>query len=252
MIKKLKDFKNCYQYGKDFVTNSYHLETLKKSASEKKKQPSRTDIINYILSLFDGETTYLEIGVRNPNDNFNQIKASAKYSVDPGVEFKENPVDFKLTSDHFFEKLNKNEILSNDIRFDVIFIDGLHLAEQVILDIKNSLKFINEDGFILLHDCNPPTEWHAREEYNYTISPAQGLWNGTTWKAFFKTRFEKDLKTCCIDSDWGVGVISKKRNIGSAIEPTNLFYEFKELDKNRKNHLNLVTFEEFKKNVSST
>ena len=59
--------------------------------------------------------------------NFNKIKATKKYSVDPGIEFKENPVDFKMTSDVFL-KLSTNQVLSNDIEFDVIFIDGLHLA----------------------------------------------------------------------------------------------------------------------------
>ena len=70
--------------------------------------------------------TYLEIGVRNPDDNFNRIKAEDKYSVDPGVEFKVNPVDFKLTSDQFFAQLLNGEVLNQNILFDVIFIDGLH------------------------------------------------------------------------------------------------------------------------------
>mgnify|MGYP003381534756 CR=1 FL=1 len=33
-----------------------------------------------------------------------------KYSVDPGVEFKENPVDFKMTSDDFFQKITNGTI----------------------------------------------------------------------------------------------------------------------------------------------
>jgi Methyltransferase domain len=118
--------------------------------------------------------------VRNPESNFNGIKATKKYSVDPGVEFKENPVDFGITSDEFFKKLSTNEILSNEIRFHVIFIDGLHLAAQVDRDIQNALDYITKDGFIVLHDCNPPTEWHARESFDYNSSPAEKKWNGTT------------------------------------------------------------------------
>ena len=130
---------------------------------ESLKRPSRTQVINFLLSLSHEDTHYLEIGVRNPKDNYDHIKATTKYSVDPGIEFKENPVDFQLTSDDFFKKLSANEILSNDIQFDVIFIDGLHLAEQVDKDIYNALKYIKSDGFIVLHDCSPPSEWHARE-----------------------------------------------------------------------------------------
>ena len=145
---------------------------------------------------------------------------------------------------------HNNEILSKDIKFDVIFIDGLHLAEQVDLDIKNALGYIKDDGFIVLHDCNPPTEWHAREDYDYKNSPAQGYWNGTTWKAFLKSRFDSDLYSCCIDTDWGVGILSKKHPIGDSIKNTNPFYEYKVLDENRKSNLNLISFDELKKNLA--
>jgi len=44
--------------------------------------------------------------------------------------------------------------------YDVIFIDGLHYYKQVLKDIKNSLKILNKDGFILVHDCLPRTLAH--------------------------------------------------------------------------------------------
>jgi hypothetical protein len=98
---------------------------------------------------------------------------------------------------------------------------------------------------VVLHDCNPPTEWHARETYGFYNSPADGAWNGTVWKAFLKRRFEKSLYSCCIDTDWGVGIISKKINIGSPTSKVNPFFEYKEFDKYRKDYLNLISFEEF-------
>ena len=112
-------------------------------------------------------------------------------------------------------------------------------------DIDNALKFIKEDGFIILHDVNPPTEWHARESYRFSNSPAGGSWNGTTWKSFLNKRFDKNLKSCCIDTDWGIGIISKNHNIGDSIERQNYFFEYKELDRNRKKYLNLMSFHEF-------
>src|SRR5690554_451772 len=215
---------------------------------EMKKSPKRYDIINYLLASLNRNCSYLEIGVRNPADCFDKIVASCKYSVDPGVEFEENPVDFKLTSDSFFELLKEGRLsISSDIEFDVIFIDGLHLAEQVDRDIKNALDFIKDDGFIVLHDCNPPSEWHAREEHNYRLSPARNNWNGITWKAFVKWRQNKDMFSCCIDTDWGVGVISKSHNIGNPTTVSNPFYDFNVFEKNRKKSLNLVSFDELKK-----
>lgn len=154
-----------------------------------------------------------------------------------------------MTSDIFFQKLSANEVLSNDIKFDVIFIDGLHLAQQVDRDIENATKYIKDDGFIVLHDCNPPSERHSRETYGYHNTPAQGFWNGTNWKAFLKWRFKSSINSCCIDSDWGVGILSKNYQIGEHIKTTNFFFEFSLLEVNRKEYLNLIYFETFKRVV---
>ena len=241
-----------YGAGKKLLTNSTYIDAKSKSEIEIQKKPNRTEVINFLLSQLNRETNYLEIGVRNPEDNYSKIKSKTKYSVDPGIEFEANPVDFKMTSDEFFSNLDQNKILSVDIKFDLIFIDGLHLAEQVDKDILNALKYVNEDGFIVLHDCNPPTEWHSREDYYFKSTPAGGLWNGTTWKAFLKWRFDDSVESCCIDTDWGVGVISKKYPIGKTSHQQNLFFEYKTFDKYRTELLNLMTFDNFKEIISET
>jgi len=236
-----------YIKGLEIESDTFYAKVHELTKKELAKSPSRTDVINFLLLQSKNATNYLEIGVRNPDDNFNLIKATQKYSVDPGVEFKSNPVDYKMTSDVFFDELSNNKILNNDIKFDVIFIDGLHLAEQVDRDIENALKYIKDDGFVVLHDCNPPSEWHARENYNFIHTPAEEYWNGTTWKAFLKWRFNQNINSCCIDSDWGVGIISKNQKIGNYISNENPFFEFKDLDQNRKHYLNLIDFSDFKR-----
>lgn len=248
LLLKIKPIKYYYKW-KNFLNDPQYLDVQRKNNLELSKKPSRTEVINFILSLKKNDTCYLEIGVRNPQYNFNHIKANKKYSVDPGVEFKSNPVDFKMTSDIFFLNLDRGEVLSNNIKFDVIFIDGLHLAEQVDRDIENALKYIKDDGFVVLHDCNPPSVWHARELYYYKNTPAHGFWNGTTWKAYLKWRFNPSVNSCCIDCDWGVGILSKKQQIGKNIDSLNPFFEYNVLDKNRKEHLNLIEFETFKNRI---
>ena len=235
-----------YDRGKSFLNDPHYLETQRKEDVEYSKSPSRTTVINFLLSLQKNDTCYLEIGVRKPEDNFNHIRANKKYSVDPGIMYKPNPVDFKMTSDVFFQKLAQNEILDSNIRFDGSFIDGLHLAEQVDRDVENAFNYLKEDGFIVLHDCNPPSEGHARENLDYRDTPAGDNWNGTTWKAFLKWRCDPSVYSCCIDSDWGIGILSKKHPIGKNKNSVNTFFEFYDLDKNRKEYLNLIDFEDFK------
>lgn len=244
IIKRINDNK-LYLLGKRFNNDSTFSSVNSLTQAEMSKLPKRFDVINFLTTKINAQN-YLEIGVRNPADNFNLINIKNKYSVDPGLEFKENPVDYKMTSDEFFDQLNENVLsISNNIKFDIIFIDGLHIAYQVEKDIENSMKFLSEDGFIVLHDCNPPTEYHAREAYNFNNSPADGFWNGTTWKAFVKAR--TIYNSCCIDSDWGVGILTKKKMACFNISPKNEndFFDFTFFNNHRIKQLNLLSFEKF-------
>ena len=246
------DFLTIYRLGKKVYLDDCFKKTAQLSAQEHLKSPRRTYIINYLVSLIDAQH-YLEIGVRDPKKNFDRIQCKHKYSVDPGIEYIDNPVTYKMTSDHFFENFRNGELnLKPDIKFDVIFIDGLHISNQVERDILNSLEFLNDNGFIILHDCNPPSEFHQREAHHFNNSPARSFWNGTTWKAFYKFRHVDDLYSICFDCDWGVGVLSKIsyplfNNIKGKVQ--NEFYEYSILNKNRKEHLNLCSFDQWTKTL---
>ncbi|MFV0572530.1 MAG: class I SAM-dependent methyltransferase [Xanthomarina gelatinilytica] len=241
-------FLNRYRLGKNISKDSYFNKTAQLSSLELLKSPRRTAIINYFITLLDAKY-YLEIGVRDPKKNFDRILCNNKYSVDPGIEFLDNPVDFKMSSDVFFKKLKNSDLeLNSNTKFDVIFIDGLHISHQVDRDILNSLEYLKDNGVIILHDCNPPSEFHQRESYDFMYSPARNFWNGTTWKAFYKFRHQNDLFSICFDADWGVGIISRKKhpffnNIEAKVQ--NEFYEFSVLNKFRKEHLNLCSFEKW-------
>lgn len=117
---------------------------------------------------------YLEIGIRNPSNNFDHIEVGNKIGVDPAVNHQtyKNGFIYSETSNYFFKHNCRN-------KFDLIFIDGLHIASQVIEDLYNSLTALNERGTILLHDVNP-----RREEMAGT-DPIKGFgWCGTVWKAW--------------------------------------------------------------------
>jgi len=109
----------------------------------------RSQIINHI-SQKKSFTKYLEIGVRNPNDCFNSINIELKDGVDPGFENPNNPVKYPYTSDDFFARLENGFLdKSPDFKWDLIFVDGLHLSYQVERDVLNSLNHLSEDGVIV-------------------------------------------------------------------------------------------------------
>jgi len=193
----------------------------------------RYDIINYLIEKYK-LINYLEIGVFK-GENIREIKAIHKDGVDPGVEGYTPPeVNYPMTSDDFFELIKGHD----EIKYDIIFIDGLHHADQVEKDIKNSLNHIVKSGFIVLHDCNPVS-------YEAQLIPRETIaWNGDTWKAFvdFKVHYP-NMECSVIDTDFGVGVIKvgkKECTLQSNIWNWDYF------DKNRKQLLNLITWDEFK------
>jgi len=203
----------------------------------------RYDIINFLIEKYSFEN-YLEIGVRNPEECFNRILCRVKHSVDPGCESENNLAEYKYTSDSFFRLLENGELnLPNLYKWDIIFIDGLHISDQVERDVLNSLNHLSEDGFVILHDCNPPELWLAREDY--LINGVAEGWNGTVWKVIYKLRATRpDLFVCTVDTDWGIGII--KRGNQRCCEFDNSFYEYRKFEKDRKNNLNLISVEEFK------
>ncbi len=199
----------------------------------------RIEIINLIIRHFECES-YLEIGLRNPEECFNLIECQDKDSVDPGYESTINLAKYKYTSDSFFSLLGSGSLdKPSDYKWDIIFIDGLHTADQVERDILNAINHLSHNGTIVLHDCNPPTEDYARAEYYNFSTPAGGIWNGTVWKCIYKFRsLRPDLDICVADCDWGVGIIRKGQQ--KLCKFNNPYFEYSIFSENRKKHLNLI------------
>ena len=114
-----------------------------------------------------------------------------KYIID-------NVLTYRMTSDDFFAQCDK--------KYDLIFIDGLHIADQVRRDIINAYSHLNEGGFIIIHDCLPPFEARQFED-NYEDMVNRGLgWNGSTWKAL-PNLDKAGLDFQVLDIDEGCGII---------------------------------------------
>jgi hypothetical protein len=207
---------------------------FRKNGEIKYNAMKRYEIINRVIES-KGYTDYLEIGVRD-GECFREICCKNKTGVDPNST--SDHTTHIMTSDSFFNELHENDM------FDVIFIDGLHLDHQVNKDIANSLKHLREGGTILLHDCNPPTRYHAGESPVFT-EPANGEWNGTVYLSLINLRlYKNNLELKTVDSDWGVGILTRGVSETLNVFPNDamnweFFYE------NKNEILNLISVNEF-------
>lgn len=199
----------------------------------------RFDIINTFIKK-NNFINYLEIGVFN-GECIEAVNIPHKDGVDPGAEGVVHPkVNYPVTSDNFFELIKDH----TNIKYDIVFIDGLHHSTQVIKDITNSLKHSIDNGVIAMHDCNPPTKSHAQIPRNGQVN-----WNGDVYKAFLQSRINNPQhKHFVVDDDWGVGVILKnqkdieidKNELQQGIDSWEYF------NTNRTKLLTLISPDEFK------
>jgi len=134
---------------------------------------------------------------------------------------------------NFFYKLNK--------KFDIIFIDGLHIYEQVKKDILNSINCLNDGGIVLVHDCMPDSL--AKQ----AVPRFKMKWNGDVWKAIVDLRQNKDLDIYTCEMDEGIGIIKKNKNseILKLDKPINKL-KFKDYYNNYKDYLRVISIDEFK------
>jgi len=225
---------------------------------------NRLEVIQKIIDKKRAKT-YLEIGVFDGR-LFLKVRANRKVAVDPKFKIRRKTKlwfllknysnvfskYYQMTSDQFFEE---NSSTLGESGIDVAFVDGLHTYAQSLKDVKNCLKYLNKDGVIIMHDCNPP---HAAAAYlANSITHAESLnlpgwtgeWCGDVWKTIAHLRSTRtDLNIFVFDADYGLGIITKgdpedvlaytKREINS------LSYE--DFQKNKEKILNLKNIDYFK------
>jgi hypothetical protein len=99
-----------------------------------------------------------------------------------------------MTSDRFFTE-NQN------IKFDTIFIDGLHYYEQVQKDVINSIMHLNKNGIILFHDLLP------RNSFEEFVPQKQMSWCGDVWKVAVELMNSSNCKFKIVNIDMGIGIL---------------------------------------------
>lgn len=162
---------------------------------------THTEVIQHYIDSV-GAKSYLEIGLGDLG-NFNAIKCDIKHGVDPDNK-KELPlatateIIFRMPSDAFLKADGSSPVYM----YDVIFIDGLHHADQVWRDIEGSLNHLNPGGVILVHDINPA-------DYEMTVVPRKTKqWTGNVYKSWYRFNMQaREVVLLSLEDDFGIGVI---------------------------------------------
>lgn len=216
----------------------------------------RWEIINHLIKENDYKT-YLEIGYYK-GWSFDRVECEEKTAIDPNpsrsIPQEQAPygqvmghhdfaIIYKMTSDDYFAYIEDHPSYS-DVKWDIIFIDGLHESQQVDRDIENALKHLSPGGTIVMHDCNPSS-------YEMTTTgTVLGEWTGDVYKSFCKFRVLHDNICYVVDTDYGVGIIKdilEPRKEGEHKASNGYPLTWEAFDKNRQMCLNLISPEEFLK-----
>ena len=228
-------------------------------------EPKRYDLLNHLATKYNLKR-YLEVGLQSAVQNFDKIICEYKVSVDPDPSAH---ASFCQTSDEFFEMMLRNQDIDRiqvisklslqavsidpDARvsmaskiqesffapttYDLIFLDGLHTAEQVKKDFENALKILSPNGFIVLHDCNP-----LKEEHTIVPRPTPtGHWNGDVYKFAASLLTNNNSWTVDIDN----GCLFWQNKTGGQYASLNKQITWEYFNQNRKQLLNLISWNEF-------
>ena len=181
---------------------------------------NHTQLLNYLADKHNLKS-YLEIGVQNPANNFNKIKCELKTGIDPEPVNKVWGINV-MTSDDFF-KTNPGDNFV--FKADLIFIDGYHESSQVQRDFENSLRCLNDGGYIVIHDCLP-------EEEKTSLVPRESKqWHGDVYKFIFKLNSYDGIDFCTYNFDCGCCVVWKDATKLGGWEHKEIDWQFYQLNK---------------------
>lgn len=178
-----------------------------------------TQLLNYLIERY-GLKSYLEIGVQNPANNFDKINAWLKIGVDPIClnRIGTNERIFQKTSDEYFTMTPT--YAGEPLKLGLVFIDGDHTKEQVKRDFENSLRCLNQNGFIVIHDTLPLNEQGTR------VPRETKQWWGDVYKFAFELNLYPGIDFCTYDFDNGCTVVWKTDKDLSIMQLPEVDYEF--------------------------
>jgi hypothetical protein len=185
-----------------------------------------SSIINgFIYDKVDNSFFTKELFLYNPPTNLINLR------YDTNIE----PIDYDVG----IEKYKNN-------KYDIIFIDSYHTFEQSVQDIEFAYSLLNDNGFIIIHDCAPTN-------INLIGNYKSNAWCGQTYSAFIHFRMKTPyIKSNVVNIDFGCGIISKN-SLNNDVFILDNSLTLKDVSdwhyftNNKKKLLNLISVKEFKK-----
>jgi hypothetical protein len=153
-------------------------------------------IINRLLRGRPEPRSYLEIGIA-AGETLRSVNAHHVVGVDPypgEFQVPENCTIHRMTSRDYFASL------TNDVRFDVIFVDGLHLWQDCLEDTLSAFDHLANEGFVIIDDVYPagPDEAVRASSYEEAVRIAATAgrditsWMGDVWRVLFVLAHVRD------------------------------------------------------------
>ena len=164
-------------------------------------------------------TSYIELGLRDPNSTFNHVICERKESVD----LVSCGATHTMSTDEYFAGPGADD------SFDIYLHDASHYHDIVRVDVKNIFARWKDNSILVIDDVNPEELWLLDEQ-----------WCGTAWQVWAELRQRDDLEMH-IFRGTRFGYIKKGKQIPftKTIIPT---FEF--LEENREELMNFIDFDE--------
>jgi hypothetical protein len=191
---------------------------------------TRAEVVQRFLDLYRSPA-YLEIGVFQ-GETFRRVQAAHKVAVDPAFQFDPAAESaatgmaeyHQTTSDQYFGK-----IISNDLRFDVIYLDGLHTFEQTLRDLLNALAVLRPNGTIIIDDTIPNSYHAALSDWALFTKMLQRTgsddhsWMGDVYRlVYFIQTFLQQYSYATVEENHGQTVLWRQPRPGEALEARNV------------------------------
>ena len=64
----------------------------------------------------------------------------------------------------------------------------MHEYSYALRDVENTLKYLSENGVIILHDCNPQKKEDAVSFEEWKARDFKNTWNGDVWRTVLHLR----------------------------------------------------------------